>query len=354
MTTCAGAMMLSADPDGDLLQNLQRAHRSAVESIRTFSCRVESSSDPPSEPNAEENGQYWRSGNSFRIRRERQFHIDNQLVSCRTDLLVRDGKSISLSYLSPPGRLGPAEASIERASCRYHCDAWALALINFLVEENRYVPFQNFLASSSVRDARWIQEGGRDLVCLEADREIASSLTWFDPQVNYLVRKQVVHIKPQIQTPLSRSNKFRAEREVLEFREYAPGVFFPAVVEWRSYQNGKLHWTRRTRFLDVQVNRGLSPDMFQIRFPPGIVVRDAIRGSVNRTDQKWQPTLVARNEQGHVLQFSREPPLIAPAGVTGTVTAREPVSWTWWILPASLLLLVLVAGIKAFRQWSGV
>jgi hypothetical protein len=84
-------------------------------------------------------------------------------------------------------------------------------------------------------------------------------------------------------------------------------------------------------------------EVFEFRFPAGILVRDTIEGKSYRVD-------AAGKSMGAVLDL---PPLFPPqaAGRTGSETLQESKSWTPFVLPSSLCILGLAGILWAVRRW---
>lgn len=153
---------------------------------------------------------------------------------------------------------------------------------------------------------------------------------WFDPQYNYLVRKT--------STYRGEDGVYRIEREVIAFREIRPGVFFPAAVEKRYSEKGKIHVTRSTRFKDVCINESIDPKIFQLKFPAGTTVVDDIKGYQYLSDEAEQPA-----NQPSPLPVTR--PVNYP---TGHPDARKGFRYTLVVIP---VLVATLLGVGWFG-WS--
>jgi hypothetical protein len=170
---------------------------------------------------------------------------------------------------------------------------------------------------------------------------------FFDPAVNYLVRK-VVYTTP------GPKGRIRQEQEVTQFKECAPGVFFPerakgsSGLEGTSANNDSALFNEfSVLFSDIHVNEPLPDDIVRFRYPDGIILSDAIRGTTYRVDSEG-------NRISDETPFGKIPP--PPEGELaasplGTETREEPWPTTWWILPVSLGLLIFGSALYLVRRW---
>src|SRR6516164_452044 len=107
----------------DLLKRATNAHRSAIELIRTFSCRVDFEKKGLPNPGHVD---YWRSGDMVRVVEE--FSREP------SEILVRNGKKIRINR-NPKLDVKKDMVAIISAKKREHDgvgDAWELGLMKFL------------------------------------------------------------------------------------------------------------------------------------------------------------------------------------------------------------------------------
>src|SRR5439155_79810 len=124
---------------------------------------------------------------------------------------------------------------------------------------------------------------------------------WFDPRVNYLARKVITRVKQSV-----------AEKTVQEFKEVKPGIFFPAVIRGSTQNAGKLDGRSTTTISKISINAELPADIFDLRFPPGIIVRDSLKNALFKADANGELTLPPTDSKGKLLHIAKSPPLSNP------------------------------------------
>src|SRR5579883_940722 len=199
----------------NLVDSVKQAHRASVESIRTLSCRTRVVYEPKL-PTGDEQGEYWRDGDVVRCK-----HTSD---AGRTgDVLVRDGRRLSTDKIPPAtlGQGGPTKSTgtITDTNKFMSCDPWLLGLIMFPGKSKYLVSFDVFLAEADkVNSAKRVDDKGRPLVVLDVAHSRGRFEIFFDPGVNYLVRRRVLW-SPTI------PGLILSDQEVVEFQEGAPGIF---------------------------------------------------------------------------------------------------------------------------------
>lgn len=160
---------------------------------------------------------------------------------------------------------------------------------------------------------------------------------YFDPNVNYLVRK-VAYSYPT----------HNWEGEIPEFKEHGPGLFFPTESVGTSQMlpsKDKLY-DSKTKFSDVQINQPLPNNIFSFNYPHNVILGDDIRGCQYRIDANG-------NQISKETPFGREPPPPGDSGdekqAFGTETQEEPQPLSRWILPISVGILIS-GGVAAFLR----
>lgn len=321
----------------ELLGFIQEAHRSSRESIRTLACRVEfkatiGSQTPPKLQSC--SGQYWYSPDAVRAQ-VAEFDKQYDSVwknSVRTSLVrtLEGGKEV----------VGASRAAFANRHLG-RCDAWVRALFMLNIPgEIEYIPFEE-LAKKSKRlsSAKLKTIDHRELasITLEFDAREDSPATWvvevqFDPQVNYLVRRVSY-------TATFKGGKLYREDEVVEFKEFDPGIFFPVSARGRSGPDGKTwDFNYTTTFSDVQVNQRLPDSIFHLRFPAGVTLADSIRRSSYRVDAEGNRISPETPDRGSGII----PPPVGNLDVEGGMESQEePRALSKLILPVSLCLAVL-------------
>lgn len=336
LLTCLPALSF-ADPS-DLLETIREGHEAAIASIRTFYCEVSIRYDPIS-PAGNENGKYWRSGDQVRCQGESK--------TTKSDVLVQGERYKCLSKY--PFLQGEQETAgvIGTTNVPICCDAWSYGLLTFYGRDRFRVSLTELLSQPhKLHAVRMVEENGQQLAYLDLTHDRARLEIWFDPQVNYLARKVRLH------SGKSGSEKV-TEQFISQFKEAAPGIFFPERIESNTVQDGAKKASWHAVFSNIQINKPVPADIFNLRFPPGILVSDLIRGKMLQTDANGEPTLPATNQQGKELSLAQAPPfsITQDRGEGPSVTKEEPRSWTRWLFPAALIFFALAGILWCIRRW---
>jgi hypothetical protein len=170
----------------------------------------------------------------------------------------------------------------------------------------------------------------------DCDRTIE---VWLDPAANYLAGKTILTETRLVATP----TVLRTESKVARFTEVAPAIFFPEQVERRHYNGNKLLTTTVISFSEVRVNEPMSNDTFDLQFPPGCLVQDAIRGNRYIAGAGG-----ARLDESPLPASAPSPSPLSPGG---GVTTKESDSWSTWLLPAGVILIAVTFASKLGRKW---
>jgi hypothetical protein len=157
---------------------------------------------------------------------------------------------------------------------------------------------------------------------------------WLNPQMNYLAAKWV------IKEINSKSGKAlpATEHRILKFAEVLPGIFFPEVSKSKTLDGTFL---QSAVFSDIKINQPVPPELFDFRFPAGIQVFDAIEGKSYKIGADGNPS-------GPFKELL--PPAAQDKVEAMSATAEEPKSWTRWILPSGVALLILGVLLWAVRK----
>lgn len=109
----------------------------------------------------------------------------------------------------------------------------------------------------------------------------------FDPAVNYLVRRRRMYVYG----PDRKTHEQPYDEEVKEFKEIAPGVFFPARTEIRLSGKSGLKWIGRSTIELKMVNGQIPEEQLALDFPAGVGVddhKDQIYYRVGENGEKTQ------------------------------------------------------------------
>jgi hypothetical protein len=157
---------------------------------------------------------------------------------------------------------------------------------------------------------------------------------WLNPQLNYLATKWITKETNNKSGKVSSASEHR----ILRFAEVLPGVYFPEAVESKTLQG---QFLRSAVFSDIRINQPLAPGLFELRFPPGIEVFDAIEGKSYKIGANGEPS-GAFKELLPSVSYDKVEAL--------TATVDEPKSWTRWILPSGAALIILGAILWVLRK----
>ncbi len=325
----------------ELLEFVRDAHRAIRESIQTLSCRVEFKGVVTSTGKDQScSGRFWYSADAVRANFS-QFGKETDYVwedSVRREV-IRD------SFGGKP----VVGATRSRLNSRYiaRCDAWVSGLLVLnLPNTSQSIPFEQ-LVSKATRlkgvEKRSVKDRETIIVRLFFDGTNDWPAKWdveihFDPQVNYLVSKI-------IGVATDSNGRYRREDEVLQFKECAPGLYFPERLAGRSGRDGNFDFNHTTTISEIRVNQPLPDGVFRFRYPHGIYLTDSIRGTSYRVDPDG-------NRIGPETPLGTVPPLAAGEELErGSESVEEPKTITRWILPVSIGVLALAGVAAVVRRW---
>jgi len=219
---------------------------------------------------------------------------------------------------------------------------WAAGLFRHFSEEPGILSaFDEILEKPHrLHSAKSVRENDRDLVHIRISHKGGDVQLWFDPKVNYLVAKSVTG-----------GEKSLVERTVQEFKEVKPGIFFPVLIRSVVRGDGKVVSTSTTTISRIDINAQMPSDIFDIRFPPGILVRDSFKKALFKTDAKRELTLAPTDSKGMPVHVGNTPVLTSPEAKPRYATAEESRPWSWWLLPASVVLLVVGGSLWLVQKW---
>lgn len=266
------------------LQEACAAHRASVSMIETAHVRVRLTlhdrpqSTPFALPEPCSGGEYWRKGDLVRVR--------ESYGPSRNDWLL-DGSYAALvtTTRDPQGRIQHGASRRRREKGTANLDVWERALLSF----NRQ-PLDSYLAEykTAINISREEFDGIGCVVITVADRKRKTKHSiWLDPSVNCLAR-------------LSRTEF--ADGTILEslvknFREHAPGVYFPSVIEKRyepAAVRGERRWRETAEILDVRINQPLPDAAFRLDYADGTVFVDEVNGTYFHVGRDGRPSEPAK------------------------------------------------------------
>jgi hypothetical protein len=323
-----------AAQDEGLVATVAAAHAASVASMRSFSCEMKIEHVPTNKPFGTERVKQWQEGDVIRSKYESDI--------AKQDMLIQGMHVRQVHTRWAKGSAQEGQGSFGHGKFKVRSDPWRFALFKFAGHERKDIPFQQLLANPhQVEAAEKVRAEGRELIHLALSHKLAQLELWFDPSVNYLVRKY-----------RARADPFELVESVQRFEEVRPGLFFPMVVksEWR--QQGKHVWYRTVTFTNVTINEPFPAELRELRFPADLTVQDYDKGELKKTDKNGEPTLPATDSDGNPLKLVIAPPMVSPPTkpMTPSTTQEEPRSWTRWLLPGSLSLLVVGGGLALIRK----
>ncbi|MCI0639879.1 MAG: hypothetical protein L0Y72_07985 [Gemmataceae bacterium] len=322
------------------------AHRASREAIRTLECRVEFNVKltPKAAKHSTQSssGRYWYSVDTLRAK----IVEENEEL----DFLWKNGIRQALFTRINSGKREVAASRGAFSDRHIHrSDAFSRALLVLNIPAStRHVPFEELIRIASKKGKpKKMSIGGRELLMMElsfnADaerREPWIVQVYFDPSVNYLVRKTVHSVSTS-------SGSLRREEIVDEFNESAPGVYFPVHISGVTEIDGTSWSTQTTQLLDLKVNRPLPAGILDFRFPEGVHLSDGVQGVTYRVDAQGNRI----SDATPLTRLAPPPPKSISESIPGVETQDEPTSVTQWILPISLGILLLgVLGTFARRR----
>jgi hypothetical protein len=325
-----GAAPKSAEP---LLDFIRNAHRAALERIQTLECDVSAESGRD-KLEVFATGHYCRSGDLVRIRQRQKF--SNHEAS--SDVLYKNSVSIHLERMVGPRPAGVDPAYAGRRSQReavFGCDVWRWMLFDFPSAEMRHMTLDEFIdyVVEPPRAER-VTENGHEFIHLHGlmprtERGQTHVEAWFDPSVNYLVRKQVQWcVNPD----------GRMETEIVDFVEPSPGIFIPAARVLRVQQE---NLTVKMTLTSVHVNEPIAADVFELRIPPGTLMRDHIESCEYRIGPDGQPAGPIKHVQREATLAQAK--LDSPAGAQSPSLPSSKTPWPSLVIGIASLGAVTVA-----------
>lgn len=323
----------------ELIAKVATAHHAAIRRWQTVQCEVESQETV--------NGQ--------KLTRSCRLWVDGDNIRCqetssgdglRYEGLCESGVVLQLA-LPIEGMTSSKAANANRSVGRdpfFSCNPPALLLYGFPRFPSSVAPFAEFLAQRhTALTADNVKSDGRDVVRVAMSIPTPAKVpsTWdfevyFDPAVNYLVRKRVMRTNGR--------DDGRRECEITSFQEPQPGVFFPTESKAVAYRLGKVVSTTTTKVKDLKLNVPISKDVMRLRIPAGAKVMDRISG-------KTYTQGASGGADGPVRPFAKFESLNAvvtspgdPPPTPWMERHTTPSSWNYWLIAAGLLAMLFIAG----------
>lgn len=315
----------------DLVREVVLGHHATLDSIRTFSAKVS-----------------FADADNARLGQSARYHRDGDRVSIHdgsagqqlTRFVIADGRmrQLSQSWVGTKGEKlgGPRSVGAVWLLSEpiFGVDAWVKLVLSFEYGANRYGHLETAVGQPDANPAARSDEiDGRRLIrltytCHYTPEAGVQVTTWHDPARGYLVVRRVLN-------SLTRSGP-GSTTDMTDFVQ-AGGVEFPTKATLTVPAGaGKPAVVQTTTITDLQINRPLPPGTFDLPLPPGIRVTDDVRKSEYVAGADWKPA-------GPEKPWSRVS-VVAPAAPAGGPTQQsvaETRGWTWWLVAASGVLLVV-------------
>ncbi|QJW99219.1 hypothetical protein [Frigoriglobus tundricola] len=329
-----------------VLEEVRDRHRAALEAIRTLAYSYELQT-LKSEPMQFRNqmpahggvgvaetgpGEFWQSPDA---RRSRTLWSDGATV----DEVHRHGRLLRTRTPKVPDPESRMEITLETRS-DLEC-GWHLSLLfEHWGRDVEFLPFHGVLQQPHqlrrVERLPAAPDGKPGDIRVELAHDRGVYEFWFSPSHNYLIRKVIEHPTDQPQ--------HRHEQEVAAFAEPNPGQFFPARIDYRSFQDDALKYHTRRILSDVQLNRPIPAAAFRVPGIEGGWCQDLKSKTGFRVDAdgyrigKPQPIPVS----GELIQPPPRPTKTPPA-------QEHPIS-LWVGLAVAVLALCLCAALFEIRH----
>jgi len=315
----------------DLVDLARQGQRSALESIRTFACEISDSYDPP-KPEAQVRGEYFRSGNTIRVR---ETYVDGRT----TDFLSRNSEVLGLAR-DPNNRRPELVVQASRKSIRDPfcvCDAWKLLLFSYTGPMGAQLSLEELLLANPKRlNASKARDQGFEVIKIELvfddPRGFELQLELFlDPKLNYLARKMV-------RTSRREQGTVTGVWLLSEFTEYGDGIYIPHKLKTERYANGKYTSAGYWDITNVRVNEPIPAEVFTLKIPGSIFFSDLITERSYWLDANGNPT-----GEGVRIVRGLEPDLRrGPALALGKQTSPDSGGY-WLVIGLGLAILLLTA-----------
>jgi hypothetical protein len=346
IATIGSAATAARAGERDELARLCAANTAAVESIRTLQCQVTIKNSPWSIPG----GEYWRVGDCIRLHWVQKGTVNR--------VVIRDGIARFLTrqdIAGNPEMKGSHEVRQSLEDDRYFWhgavqrsegrsvspfDPWRMAECSISDGGKAgNVSFAQF-ARNHEKELRSIQrviENGVTTVAVKFKLADSTCTIHLDPAVNYMIRRRC-----------SRNDSdegYHSSADVTRFKEAAPGVYFPEEVVLKRRDRGQDKPDETFSFQNVVVNRPIPSTMFDLKFRPGIYVRDRIEGTKYQVNEAGTPA----GPKEQLMPVVTVLPGVEPQ----TPTREEPRASGWWILPSSAAVLCLAGTLWYVRRRKG-
>lgn len=307
------------------VSSLLTMHNAAIQSIRTLRCDMEVE-EQSNRFSLKGTGTYFRSSSSARA-------IENHLVPGRIiDSITVNG--ITKKIMTYKGK-STAAVYDSRLSLLNDCDAWFYAL--FIVRRPgklEPISLDELVKEAQKATVRESSDEDNKIMILDMDYSDPKNANdrWkinieFNSVKNYMI-KNIKYVSVSASCP-----GCMLHYNIPSFMEVAPGVYFPQKFVYEFSNNGKVTVKKTVQFKNVQCNKALGANDLALRYPSGIKVRDAIRGTyyqVNETGSiiSKETPINYNSKPLETSDINVKPSDSTPKNVVYD-TSAEPQGWPW-------------------------
>lgn len=340
--------ILGGEDRAQLVATARDGNRAAIRSIATLRCKYERR--PWANTTLEQAkgyfhlfspGRFWQAGDVYRQLNPRP---DGTTLDC----IARNGRGL---FLHKGGPLPHPKLAITTLSPvdGVGRDMWEWLLFShwgWVHPGASFYPFYDILDHSHVIRTAERLPPPDNTIHIDLTHAAGRLEFWFDPKVNYLIRKSVwIHAE---------NKTMRWEHEVVEFLEGAPGVFVPIIIEHRCFVKETLQAVLRTILSDVEVNKPLDKDALRLPGIEGMECIDTDREVKYKVDADGKPV----GPESPLPVYRVSPPSHSggsPISGSSRQPSRPPTPGWVWILIFSAIVLVgaLIMAIDRRRKQAG-
>lgn len=345
--------MIGGEDREQLVATARDGNRAAIQSIATLECRYERR--PWANTTLEQAneyfaifspGRFWQSGSTYRLIHPKEGD------GTTADYVIRNGRIL---FLNKGGSLPYPVLGLvtPRPVDGVGGEMWQWLLFSHWgwvpPPGASFYPFYDIIEHAhAIRTAERLHPPG-NAIHIDLTHNGGRLEFWFDPKVNYLIRKSVM-------IPAG-DKTLRWEDEVIEFVEGAPAVFVPSIIEYRCFVKGTLRAVLRTILSDVKVNKPLSKDALRLPGIAGMECLDIDREVRFNVDADGNP--VGPEIPNPVYRVSpRSHPGGGPiaSGKTGSLPepSKPPTpGWVWLLIVSTgVLVAAVILAIVSRRKQS--
>jgi hypothetical protein len=318
------AVLVFGEDEAQLLALARAGYRSAQEVIQTLSCNMEMEAGFPQSVMRKQ-GKYWRSSRHARVHDEQPHGTEDFYWGPTGEV-----HSVWQARGSKGGQVAATRCSMMEVA--QPLDAWRYMLLelDLYLEHTKRTPH-----------AKRERIAGRDCIALTlpfpfAETEESAVTFWLDVGRNYLPWKRKTV-----------SKDYQDEYEIVEYAEHRPGIFFPVKCAGRSYKGSKQVGACSFVLSQLRINEPIAKEVFQLpTLPWGTQLTDNLKKQTYPVDGNWQQLAGSRVEP------YEKTALPSPAsGQVGSQSTASATSWTLWIAPASIAVLLTAGAAWLYQRY---